>query len=346
MYTSVRRAAGPLTRGGASSCCRSTARWCVRRPSAGWRLARAAGAAGAAVALPVAAASPGTRRSSPPRCAREILRGDPAGGLRELLRAPGRDARACRSTIPARSSTRTRPTTWRPPGARAGEELPTGRRCRSSLRGRAAEHVAHGGGRRGRGGLAAALNEREQRLCLPLVGGGGPAARRRARAAPARATPARTCSSGSATRASRPSCARTRLAPRGRRARRDAGGLPRRQARARRPHRRPGGALRLQPRALRGRSGAHEGARARLDEARRVLACTEATLGRRPRKRSRQAAAPPLQPAADLARMLRAAITPDADACTRPRVMPAPSPTAKRLVTGVCKLSSISGRAE
>ena len=45
-------------------------------------------------------------------------------------------------------------------------------------------------------------------------------------------------------------------------------------------------------------------------------------------------------------RMLRAAITPAAEACTRPRVTPAPSPTAYRFLTGVCRPSSSSGRAE
>ena len=45
-------------------------------------------------------------------------------------------------------------------------------------------------------------------------------------------------------------------------------------------------------------------------------------------------------------RMLRAAITPATEACTRPRVTPAPSPTAYRFCTGVCSACVELGRAE
>ncbi len=143
------------------------------RPETVGRLARAGAAAGSAVVLPVSDGIPGHPPLLAPELRDGILTGAPAGGLRELLttraepalRVDVDDAGALYDADTAGDLEHLR-------GLAAKEDLPSERRCLDLLResGVPPERAAHCEAVAAvAGALTAALNEREQCLCVPLV---------------------------------------------------------------------------------------------------------------------------------------------------------------------------------
>jgi CTP:molybdopterin cytidylyltransferase MocA/HD superfamily phosphohydrolase YqeK len=143
------------------------------RPETTGRLARAGAAAGAEVVLPVHGGIPGHPPLLAPELRDEILAGEPAGGLRELLTqrpepaltVEVEDAGALYDADTAGDLEHLR-------GLAVTEDLPSERRCLELLRESsvAPERIAHCEAVAAvAAALTAALNEREQCLCAPLV---------------------------------------------------------------------------------------------------------------------------------------------------------------------------------
>ncbi len=183
--------------------------------ASGDRRAAGAGAAlssGAAITLPVYGGAPGHPPLLAPEVRAEILAAHPDGGLRELLLARPDRVLHVRVDDPGVLHDADTPADLEALRARAvREELPSEPRCLELLREQGAGDalVAHSVAVAAVAtALAAALNERRAAPVPAARDGRRPAARRRPRGAAGTRTPARTCSSGSATRASCRSCAR------------------------------------------------------------------------------------------------------------------------------------------
>jgi CTP:molybdopterin cytidylyltransferase MocA len=143
------------------------------RPETVGRLAREGAVSGAAVAVPVCGGAPGHPPLLAPALRAEILAARPAGGLRELLAARPERVVPVEVDDPGVLDDADTPADLQALRARAAlEKLPSRHRCLELLRQHGAddalvEHclavaaVA--------GALAAALNERRQHLCVPLV---------------------------------------------------------------------------------------------------------------------------------------------------------------------------------
>lgn len=142
------------------------------RPETAGRLARAGAAAGSEVVLPVYGGIPGHPPLLAPELRDEVLTGEPAGGLRELLtlrpepalRVDVDDAGALYDADTAGDLEHLR-------GLAATEGLPSERRCLELLRENVPPlRIAHSEAVAAvAAALTAALNEREQCLCVPLV---------------------------------------------------------------------------------------------------------------------------------------------------------------------------------
>ncbi|NLE23345.1 MAG: NTP transferase domain-containing protein [Actinobacteria bacterium] len=143
------------------------------RPETMGRLARAGAAAGAAVVLPTYGGLPGHPPLLAPELRSEILAGEPAGGLRELLTDRPEPALRVEVDDPGVVTDADTPADLeRLRAVVAAEELPSERRCLELLRERGASEgrVAHSLAVAAvAAALAAALNERDQCLCVPLV---------------------------------------------------------------------------------------------------------------------------------------------------------------------------------
>ena len=139
------------------------------RPETAGRLARAGEAAGAEVVLPVHDGRTGHPPLLAPALREAILTAEPAGGLRELL-AGGPAPLLVETGDPGvLNDADTRGELEALRAAAAAEELPSERRCLELLHERAAP-VAHCLAVAAvAAALAAALNERGQCLCVPLV---------------------------------------------------------------------------------------------------------------------------------------------------------------------------------
>jgi molybdenum cofactor cytidylyltransferase len=145
----------------------------LARPETAGRLARAGAATGAEVVLPVYGGVPGHPPLLAPSLREEILAGEPARGLRELL--TGRQEPALRVDVDDPGVLLDADTPAELEQLRrlaASEELPSERRCREVLRNadvnpdrlRHSEAVAAVAS-----SLAAALNERGLLLCVSLI---------------------------------------------------------------------------------------------------------------------------------------------------------------------------------
>jgi CTP:molybdopterin cytidylyltransferase MocA/HD superfamily phosphodiesterase len=143
------------------------------RPETAGRLARAGAASGASVVLPVHGGIPGHPPLLGPALRGEILAGEPAGGLRELL--TGRPDPALRVDVDDPGTVHDADTAGDLEHLRqlaATEELPSERRCLELLRdaGVGPTRVAHSEAVASvAAALTAALNERGLCLCVPLV---------------------------------------------------------------------------------------------------------------------------------------------------------------------------------
>ena len=145
----------------------------LARPESIGRLARAAVAAGAQVALPVYGGIPGHPPLLAPELRGEILIREPPGGLRELL--TGRREPALRMDVDDPGVLRDADTPDDLDALRAAaasEDLPSERRCLELLEenGATERRIAHSEAVAAvAAALSAALNERQQCLCVPLV---------------------------------------------------------------------------------------------------------------------------------------------------------------------------------
>ena len=143
------------------------------RPETAGRLARAGAAAGTEVVLPVYGGIPGHPPLLAPELHDEILAGEPAGGLRELL--TDRPKPALRVQVDDAGTLYDADTAGDLGHLRelaATEDLPSEHRCLELLRegGVAPERIAHSEAVAAVGtALTTALKEREQCLCVPLV---------------------------------------------------------------------------------------------------------------------------------------------------------------------------------
>ncbi len=143
------------------------------RPETMGRLARAGAAAKAAVVLPMYGGLPGHPPLLAPELRSEVLAGEPAGGLRELL--TGRPEPPLRVDVDDPGvvyDADTPAELERLRAAAAAEDLPSELRCLELLRERGASEglVAHSLAVAAvAAALATALNERDQCLCVPLV---------------------------------------------------------------------------------------------------------------------------------------------------------------------------------
>ena len=143
------------------------------RPETVGRLARTAGTTGAAAVVPEYDGAPGHPPLLGPELRRGILAARPGGGLRELLAAwPGRVVRLPVDDPGVVHDADTPDELAALRGAALREPLPDERRCLGLLREQGAGDalVAHATAVAAVAvALAAALNEREQHLCVPLV---------------------------------------------------------------------------------------------------------------------------------------------------------------------------------